>query len=53
MCILIHHDVETLQSILTHTELEYKVFPVGKTTTTTKTKTRENNVLLLLNKPVK
>lgn len=30
MCILIYYDVETLESILTHTELEYKVFPVGE-----------------------
>lgn len=48
MCILIYYDVETLESILTHTELEYKVFPVGE-----KKREREHNVLLLLNKPVK
>ena len=30
MCILIYYDVETLESILTHTEPEYKVFPVEK-----------------------
>lgn len=43
MHILIHHDVETLQSILTHTELEYKVLPVGKTTSATTTKKTKND----------